>query len=115
MRRWGLGLVGLLIGVFVLPLSLRGATFEMKNGDVIVGELSSSLKIEPTFGGELEVPPGEIVSIEGERFTFKDGTSLKGRIKQETLLVKTRFGVVKLPVAELKMIRRGSSSTSPSP
>ena len=105
MRKWQLGLVGLLYGVVVWPMLLQGAIFEMHNADVIVGEVSVPLTIELAVGGVLDVPLKDIVSIEGERFAFTDGMILKGRLKAETLAVITKYGAVRVPVAQIKTVK----------
>jgi formylglycine-generating enzyme required for sulfatase activity len=105
MRAWSLGLVGLLCGVVVWPLLLQGAIFEMHNADVIVGAVSVPLSIELAIGGVLHVPLKDIVAIEGERFAFTDGTTLKGRLTTDTLAVITKYGDVRVPVAQIKTVR----------
>ena len=105
MHKWQLGLVGLLCGVVVWPMLLHRTIFEMHNDDVIVGEVSVPLTIEPAVGGVLEVPLKDIVSIEGERFAFTDGMTLTGRLKAETLAVTTRYGGVPVPVAQMKSVK----------
>ena len=105
MRTWRLGLVGLLCGVVVWPMLLHGAIFEMHNDDVIVGEVSVPLTIELAVGGVLHVPLKDIVSIEGERFAFADGMTLQGRLKAETLAVTTKYGGVRVPVAQIKTVK----------
>ena len=107
MRRWRLGLVGLLCGVLAAPLLLQGAIFEMQNGEVIIGEMSTPLQIEAGVGGILDVPLNEIASMKDEQCTFTDGMTLKGRIKAETLAVTTRYGTVQMPVAQIKTLKLG--------
>ena len=105
MRRWGR--VGLLLSVLGWPMLLYGAIFETQHMGVIVGEATAPLTIAVTLGGIFEVPPQEIVSIEGDRFALTDGTVLQGRITAETLAVNTSAGqVIQLPVAELKTMHR---------
>jgi formylglycine-generating enzyme required for sulfatase activity len=87
----------------VTPTS--GSIFEIQNGDVIVGELSEPLIIELAFGSTLAVPPTEQVSFTGERFSFPDGTIVKGKIAQETVAVTTRFGGLRIPGNVLKVIK----------
>jgi hypothetical protein len=115
MNRWRWRLVALFLSVLMMPLQLNGAIFEMQNEDVIVGELTTPLKIEPALGGELHMPPEEIISIEGDRFAFTDGTALKGQIKGEILAVKTGFGDLTLPVAQLKALKSGKEATAVTP
>ena len=51
------------------------------------------------------MPATALVSFAEERFTLQDGTAFKGRLTQETLTVKTRFGALQLPSTALKAIR----------
>ncbi len=105
MRRWGR--VGLLLSVLGWPMLLYGAIFETQHMGVIVGEATAPLTIAVTLGGIFEVPPQEIVSIEGDHFALTDGTVLQGRITAETLAVNTSAGqVIRIPVAELKTMHR---------
>jgi formylglycine-generating enzyme required for sulfatase activity len=115
MRKWQPGLVGLLCGVLVLPMLLHGTIFEMHNDDVIVGEVSVPLSIELAMGGVLDVPLKDIVSIEGERFAFTDGMTLKGRLKAETLVVTTRYGGVHVPVAQIKSVKLRKDAAAVTP
>jgi formylglycine-generating enzyme required for sulfatase activity len=111
MRRWRLALVGLLLSALGWPIVLRGAIFEMHNGEVIVGEVDALLTLETALGGDLEVPPQEIVSIEGDRFACTDGTVVRGRIVAQTLAINTSSGqVLQVPVAQLKTMRRGKDA-----
>jgi formylglycine-generating enzyme required for sulfatase activity len=105
----------LVCGVLVMAMPLRSAIFEMQNEDVIVGDMSAPLTITLVLGGEIKVPPEAIMTIEGERMAFMDGTVLMGRIAQETLAVKTRFGVVQLPVTQIKTLRSGKDVTAVAP
>jgi formylglycine-generating enzyme required for sulfatase activity len=84
---------------------LHGAIFEMHNDDVIVGEVSVPLTIELAVGGVLNVPLKDIISIEGERFAFTDGMTLQGRLKADTLAVTTKYGGVRVPVAQIKTVK----------
>jgi hypothetical protein len=105
MRRWGC--VGLLLSVLGWPMLLYGAIFETQHMGVIVGEATTPLTIAVTLGGVFELPPQEIVSIEGDRFALTDGTVLQGRITAEILAVNTSAGqMIQLPVAELKAMHR---------
>src|SRR5215470_13816272 len=105
MCRWEC--IGLLLSVLGWPMLLYGAIFETQHMGVIVGEATAPLTIVVRLGGVFEVPPQEIVSIEGDRFTLTDGTVLQGRITVETLVVNTNAGqVIQLPVAELKTMHR---------
>jgi formylglycine-generating enzyme required for sulfatase activity len=112
MRTWRPVLVGLLCGVVVWPVLLHGAIFEMRNDDVIVGEVSVPLTVELAVGGMLHVPLKDIVSIEGERLAFTDGMTLQGRLKAETLAVTTRYGSVRVPVAQIKTVRLEKDATA---
>src|SRR5215831_4287844 len=98
MCRWRLELAGLLCSILATPLLLQGAVFEMQNGEIIIGEMSTPLQIEQEVGGILAVPLNEIVSIKDEQFTFTDGMVLKGRIKAEILAVITKYGTVQVPI-----------------
>jgi formylglycine-generating enzyme required for sulfatase activity len=115
MRSWRWGLVGLFFGVVAWPILLYGAIFELQNGERLVGEVSAPLTIAVTLTGTLEVPPQELVSIEGERFALADGTVVKGRIAAEVVVVNTSSGrVLQLPVAQLRTMRRGKEAVTTS-
>jgi len=115
MRKWPLGLVGLLCGVAVWPVLLQGAIFEMHNADVIVGEVSGTLAIELAVGGVLNVPLKDIVSIEGEWVAFTDGMILKGRLTTDTLAIITKYGGVRVPVAQIKTVRLEKDAVAVTP
>src|SRR5712692_9556270 len=109
MCRWGC--VGLLFSVLGWPSLLYGAIFETHHMGMIVGEATTRLTIAVTLGGAFEVWPQEIISIEGDRFAFTDGTILQGRIVAETFTVKTSAGeIVQLPVTQLRAMRRGKDA-----
>jgi formylglycine-generating enzyme required for sulfatase activity len=94
---------------------LYGAIFELQNGEVLMGEVSTPLTITVTLTGTLEVPPQGLVSIEGERFALTDGTVVRGRIAAEVVTVNTGSGrVLQLPVTQLRAMRRGKEAVAPS-
>jgi len=119
MSQRALSIVGFIMGLLLLPLPVYGQTFQIdtKNGDVIIGELRGSIKIAPAIGGDLTVPASQIVSIDGNRFTFKNRMRITGKINQERLEVQTEYGPQLVPVAEIAEIRlaqpAGGASQSP--
>src|SRR5262249_30946789 len=91
----------------------RGLICETQGGDRIVGGVAEPLKVTLEFGGTLEVPSKDLVAFVDGRFTVLDGTILKGLITQETLVVKTRFGELKLPSTSIKAIKLAGETTQP--
>ena len=95
-------------GVPVTP----GAVFELHSGEVLVGDLRLPLTVQLSFGGPVEIPPGELVSFVDGRFTLRDGSLLMGRLRQETLLISTRLGELQVPGVALKAMRSAPAARS---
>lgn len=88
----------------VVP-STHGSIFELHDGEVMVGELSTPLTLALSFGATVEVPARELATFAEGRFTLRDGSLLQGQLLQETLQVTTQFGILQVPRITLKRIR----------
>lgn len=116
MSKWHRRCVGWLTGLLVLPTVLWAATFELHNKETVVGDLTTFvLTVEPALGGELRVPLESLLMLDGDRFTLADGTLLTGKIKDPSLTVKARMGIVQIPVAQIKRIVSGKASPTVTP
>lgn len=119
MSRWGLKVVGFIVGLLLLPLPVYGQAFQIQimtsNEEVIIGELRGEIKIALTSGGEWRVPAAEIVSIERDFFRLRNGMRVKGRINQEKLEVQTSYGPASVRVAEIRQMCPAQPEGRPCP
>jgi len=97
--------------IFLISISITHAlTIETKKGDVIKGDFGmEKLKVQLQLGGVVEIPLSELIEISENMDTFKlrDGIVLRGKIADEKLNIKTRFGEVAVPLSEIKNINIG--------
>jgi len=106
----GLKKIMYIIFVIIFYVSLAQAlTIETKKGDVIKGNIGmEKLRVQPDFGGVIEIPVREIISLLGEDnknvFKLNDGTTIRGKIADEKIIIKTKFGEIGVPAAEIKKI-----------
>ena len=103
----GLGTVVLFLFLTVSALAdARSVTIETKGGERFIGEfVDEKLKILH-LGQEFELPLAEITEISEDLTLFKleEEMRIRGKIAAENLVIRTRFGDISVPVADIKTI-----------
>jgi len=98
---------------------VHALTIETIKGDIIKGEFGiEKLKVSLQLGGVLEISVSEIIDISGDKmdnliFKLRDGMVLKGKIGEEKITIKTRYGDITIPISEIKNINIGAIQEIP--
>ncbi|MCD5401784.1 hypothetical protein LR013_04245 [candidate division NPL-UPA2 bacterium] len=106
--RVGLGTVALFLFLTVSALAAaRSVTIKTKGGEIFIGEFAAEKLKILHLGQEFELPVAEITEISEDLSLFRLGERmlLRGKIIPENLVIRTRFGDINVPVADIKTIK----------
>lgn len=86
------------------PDGKAAATVTGKDGSQWVGEIEARQWTIDTAMGSISVELGDVLSTDLRETRLRDGSVLKGRVQAGTILLRTRFGEVKISPANVMKI-----------
>lgn len=86
---------------FSLTLSAEAQMLRMKDGTILVGEISAEPFMIETRYGVLKVPVNDIVQIVEEEVWLKNESHFFGKLASQTITVKTDYGDLEISTEQI--------------